>query len=133
MKKLLFVAFIALASFCGAQTVTVVAGNTNVQVNPNGVFLINGVFKGTIANNLIKDPNNVTIGSYLNDGTVKNANNTVIGYFKDNYDVTDANNVVIGHLRTNLDIKTAANVVIGQYIDSTPPIYNAIAHFFIQP
>jgi hypothetical protein len=133
MKKLLFIALVAFGFASKAQTVTPVAGNINVQVNPNGVFLINGVVKGTVGNNLIKDPSNVTIGSYLNDGTIKNANNVIVGYFKDNYDVTDANNVVMGHLRTNLDVKTVANVVIGTYIDTTPPIYNAVAHFFILP
>ena len=133
MKKLLFITLVAFGFAMNSQTVTPVAGNTNVQVNPNGVFLIGGVVKGTVGNNLIKDPSNVTIGSYLNDGTIKNANNVVVGYFKDDYSVTDANNVVVGYLRTNLQVKTVANVVIGQYIDSTPPIYNAVAHFFILP
>lgn len=130
MKKLLVLAFLGLALGFKAQTITPVAGNTNVQVNPNGTILIGGVVKGYINNNIITNPSNVQIGSIDQNGDIKNANNVVVGRFMENYDVQDANNNVIGHLRTTLQVKTVANVVLGNWIDTTPPVWSAVAYFF---
>ncbi|MBK9283325.1 MAG: hypothetical protein IPM51_03305 [Sphingobacteriaceae bacterium] len=130
MKKLLVLAFLSLTLGFKAQTITPVTGNTNVQVDPNGTIMIGGIVRGYINNNVITNANNVQIGSIEQNGVIKNANNVIVGQFMDNYDVQDASNNVIGHLRTTLQVKTVANVVIGNWIDTTPPVWNAVAHFF---
>lgn len=130
MKKLLVLAFLGLTLGFKAQTITAVSGNSNVQVNPNGTILIGGIVKGYINNNIITNPNNVQIGLIEQDGTIKNANNVAVGRFMENYDVQDANNNVIGRLITTLQVKTVANVVLGTWVDTTPPVWSAVAYFF---
>jgi hypothetical protein len=130
MKKLLVIAFVTLALGFKAQTIAAVSGNTNVQVDPNGTITIGGIVRGFISNNVITNANNVQIGSIEQNGIIKNANNVIVGQLMDNYDVQDAANNVLGHLRTTLQVKTVANVVIGNWIDTTPPVWNAVAHFF---
>ena len=130
MKKIIAIIIIALSFSARSQSISPVSGNTDVVIGQNGSITIGGVLRGSIVNNVIKNAQDVVIGSITDDGTIKNANNVLVGTFNDMYEVKNSSNVVIGYMTSTLDVMNSAQVNLGKFPEQSPMIWSAVAYFF---